>query len=233
MLIRNRERRWVIEKPVLIRISGFHTFVECRLDDLSMHGMKLTLPHLLPRDIPLAMEVQLEPEVRIHPEVWVVWHTRVSDEKNSYGLYFSKMDNVDREKLSSFCTRACLTQVCASHQHDPKGGNRMQSPAFEDKRIFERISSSVPVKVLDLHANREFDGMTYDVSAKGLGLELGSTLMPQSQVEIWLRINDRQDPLYTRGNVVWSRPEVAESARIGVHLDRADLMGVARFLRAT
>jgi hypothetical protein len=73
--------------------------------------------------------------------------------------------------------------------------------------------------------------MVQDVSAKGLGLVAGEALAPLTPLEMWLNIPDKGEPLYVRGEVAWSKKLAADQYRIGVNLERANLMGLSRVLR--
>lgn len=102
---------------------------------------------------------------------------------------------------------------------------------FNDHRIFARFAARFPLRLLDLNANKECDAMVQDVSAKGLGLVASEALAPLTPLEMWLNIPDKGEPLYARGEVVWSKRLDADQYRIGVNLERADLMGLSRVLR--
>lgn len=101
----------------------------------------------------------------------------------------------------------------------------------KDRRVFERFAAKLPARFFNLRHNRESTGYTQDVSAKGLGLVVQEELTPYTPLELWLDIPDKGDPLYTRGEVVWSSRMNSGSWRVGVNLDQADLMGMARILR--
>jgi hypothetical protein len=49
---------------------------------------------------------------------------------------------------------------------------------------------------------------------------------------MWLKVPDKGEPLYLRGEVVWSRLEEADKYHCGVNLEKADLMGISRVLRS-
>ena len=100
-----------------------------------------------------------------------------------------------------------------------------------DRRVFERICISLPLTLIDLDTNRELEARTCDVSAKGLGIVSNKSLASQDRLELWLHMPDEKDPLYTRGTVVWARPEEGGEQRIGVSLERAELMGMSRVFR--
>ena len=73
---------------------------------------------------------------------------------------------------------------------------------------------------------------TFDVSSKGLGLSTSHELESQANLEIWLDVPNSTDPLYTRGQVIWTRLAGTAGYRSGIELEKADLMGISRLLRA-
>jgi hypothetical protein len=103
---------------------------------------------------------------------------------------------------------------------------------YKDRRVFERFKTRLPVRFIDLKRNREGAAYTYDVSAKGLGLVSQVEVNPYTPMELWLDMPDKGEPLYTRGEVVWSTPITTNSWRVGINLERADLMGMSRALRS-
>ncbi|MDD5771147.1 MAG: PilZ domain-containing protein [Candidatus Omnitrophica bacterium] len=100
-----------------------------------------------------------------------------------------------------------------------------------DHRIFERFRKEFPARFIGLDG-REGVAQTFDVSAKGLGLSTRQELKPRSALEIWLDVPNSTEPLYTRGQVVWARSGEKEGYRIGIELEKAELMGISRLLRA-
>ena len=108
----------------------------------------------------------------------------------------------------------------------------MQIAESEDKRIFARFPVKLSMRFLDLLSNREVQAQAMDVSAKGIGFMSPTELKPLTPLELWLKVPDKGDPLYTRGEVVWSEMIGHDQYRTGVNLERADLMGISRVLRA-
>ncbi len=103
----------------------------------------------------------------------------------------------------------------------------------EDRRIFARIDSSFPVRFLNPADGSEGDAETTDFSANGLGLVTEGYIPRRTPLELWLSIPDYHAPLYTRGEVVWSsRSGERGQNRVGIRLERAELMGLARILWA-
>ncbi|MFH1202602.1 MAG: PilZ domain-containing protein, partial [Candidatus Omnitrophota bacterium] len=102
---------------------------------------------------------------------------------------------------------------------------------MDDRRVFARIDSRFPVRFLDSTSGQEGRADTIDISANGLGLLAQQNLSVRTPLEMWLDIPDQHEPLYTRGEVVWSGPfSEREGQRVGVRLEKAELMGLARIL---
>jgi hypothetical protein len=72
-------------------------------------------------------------------------------------------------------------------------------------------------------------GETTDISANGVGLVTNQEISSKTPLEMWLNIPDKHEPFYTRGRVMWADSGVGQR-RIGVRLDKAELMGLARVL---
>ena len=102
---------------------------------------------------------------------------------------------------------------------------------MEDKRIFQRFNVKFPARLLDLNSGIEMPAETSDISAKGIGLALKQELKVNTPLEAWLHVPDKGEPLYARGLSVWSRRDGEVGYRIGMDLERADLMGLSRILR--
>ena len=102
---------------------------------------------------------------------------------------------------------------------------------MEDRRIFERITARFPVRFLEAMEAKEGRGSTCDVSANGVSFVTNEDLAKNAALELWLEIPDSRGPLYTRGRVVWlDNTTVPGENRVGIRLERAELMGLARAL---
>jgi c-di-GMP-binding flagellar brake protein YcgR len=107
----------------------------------------------------------------------------------------------------------------------------MKNNNSTDRRIFARIPILLPLRFLTSGQDKESKAETIDVSANGIGLVSKKRLSPRSSLEMWLDLPNSQTPFYTRGEVVWSRASSeADKYRAGVHLERAELMGLAPVL---
>lgn len=103
---------------------------------------------------------------------------------------------------------------------------------MKDKRMFERISARFPLRFIDPSSGQKEGAQAVDISANGLGMITERDLNPQVPLEMWMHIPDKHEPLYTRGQVVWSE-ELGSSGqkRFGIVLEKAELMGISRVLR--
>ena len=107
----------------------------------------------------------------------------------------------------------------------------MQGENSADRRIFGRIPAKLPIRFLASGEDREFRGKTVDISANGIGLLSEEGLPLQAPLEIWLDLPNGRGPFYTRGEVVWSSAsDEAKRQRLGIRLEKAELMGLAPVL---
>ncbi len=234
MTDKRRISRWEINKPVKIKLKGAVAFAECFLKDINFKGLKIVLNLRFVVDSYIKFNLKLSEKYSLECEAWVAWH-KINEGRNiygqnTYGLYFTKLEDVDKEKIYKFVYEhvpEAISKGSPGTSIKKEGGGDM-----EDRRIFQRFNIRFPVKLLDLNSGREINAETSDVSAKGLGIWSKDALTPNTPLEAWLKIPDRGEPLYTRGNVVWSKPEGKGEYHLGIDLERADLMGLSRILRA-
>jgi hypothetical protein len=164
-------------------------------------------------------------------EAWVAWHKAI-EAGNIYGIYFTKINDADKEKIFQFLLRDFPEQVGQKWwKNTREGGAIMQVEKPADRRVFSRFPVQLPVRFLDPDSNQEGYATTCDVSAKGLGLVSKIKLNAHKALELWLDIPDNSVPLYARAEVVWSQATGNHEYRCGINLEKADLMGLARVLR--
>lgn len=232
MNIERRFVRWCVNKEARIKLEGAEKFCTCVINDLSYMGAKITLPMKLPPDTFLQLKLELCEGNELHVEAWVVWHKPI-DDYNTYGLYFTRIKDQDKENIYKYL-RGCIPGQIQKHRWEghidetEKGGSDM-----EDRRIFQRFSVGFPVRFIDLALGSEGSALAKDVSAKGVGLLSSNEIKANAPLELWLGILDKQEPLYTRGTVAWSKREPDGRYRAGVNLEKADLIGLSRILRAS
>lgn len=227
---RRRCIRWQIDRQAQVTLEAAPSPVACIIHDINFKGARIFLKEELSLDKPLKLNIELSREFNsFELEAWVAWHKTI-DGYNLYGLYFTKIKDLDKEKIYQFIREYFPEKINQQWWKDlsaEKGDEEMQ-----DRRIFARFPTEIPLRVLDMNRGREGQAQTQDISAKGIGLLTNEELSPHTPLEMWLEIPDKGEPLYTRGEVVWSKSQGADEYRVGVDLERADLMGISRVLRA-
>lgn len=226
---RRRFNRWQIDRQAKVKLEGAETFMDCTVKDIGLKGLMVSLGLKLHLDTFLKIILVLAEETILEPEVWVVWHKSV-DGHNLYGFYFSRIKDPDKEKIYQFIRKFYPEQLTkqwwAGLEPKEKGGE-----AMEDRRIFQRFKVQYPLRFLEAESGREGIANTRDISARGIGLITREQLTAPTALEMWLRVPDKGEPLYTRGKVAWSKPLSENEYQVGINLERPDLMDMARVLR--
>ena len=107
----------------------------------------------------------------------------------------------------------------------------MQNTEFEDRRIDQRIPAKFSLRFLVDHSNKEGLAQIQDVSANGIGLLTEEELQCHTTLEMRLQIPDKGELLYVRGEVVWLNMIEANKYRIGIKLEKMDLVDLMELLR--
>lgn len=222
--------RWQINQQARVRLEGTQAFANCHIKDINLKGLQISLVLKLPKDTSLRLSLFLAEGFILDIEAWVVWHKTIM-EANIYGLYFTRVKDQDKEKIYEFVRRYYSEQINRQWWQGIQGIREKGGEQMEDRRIFARLAAKFPLKYLEPKSGKEGQAQTQDISAKGIGLVTNEELNPQTPLEMWLEIPDKGEPLYTRGEVVWSKPRDVNEYRIGVNLEKADLMGLSRVLR--
>lgn len=111
-----------------------------------------------------------------------------------------------------------------------KGVGGIEGEKMEDRRVFARINTRFPLTFLDSSTGREGKADAVNISANGICFITNEKLFDRTPLEVWLGIPDEHSPLYVRGEVVWSKLSSEERQYVGMRLDNAELMGLARIL---
>ena len=220
--------RWHINQPAKIRLEGAVSDAQCHIVDINFKGMQVIFGIKLLLDSYINLRLILSPEVSLDVQVWVAWH-KVIDGQNTYGLYFSKITDGDKEKVYKFVYKNVPNKVLSGLFNAPLKVNEEQGQ--EDRRVFQRFNVKLPVKLLDSNTGDEISAEINDISAKGMGLRLNREVKVNTPIEAWVYFPDKGEPLYTRGVAVWSKLSGTAEYRLGVDLEKADLMGLSRVLR--
>jgi len=208
-------------------------FTNCLIYDITLRGLRVCLSDKMEVDTSVKFSLVLSEDCILENlEAWVVWHN-AADGNHFYGLYFTRISDPCKEKLYRFTRENFCEQINKQWWKDinkdidqQKGGEEM-----EDRRIFERMEMRLPLNFLNLDTGIEGQAHTQDLSAKGIGMIGDYRFEPKTPLEMWLNIPDKGEPLYLRGEVVWSKPQGVNEYRSGINLEKADLMGLSRVLR--
>lgn len=234
--------RWQVAKPIKLKLDGKDDFKDCLVKDINFKGMQVLLKEKLPLDSYLRILIVLTESYVLNIEAWIAWH-KAENEKNIYGIYFSKITDSDRQKIYQFISKDFPEELSRKWWSDDldkksatqilnKGGEYMQNHDSQDRRVFERFPVSFSARFLEVGSDVQVEARTFDISAKGVGLVARQELLRDTDLELWLDIPDQAGPLYARGKVAWSKEFEANEYRAGINLEKADLMGVSRALRA-
>ena len=223
--------RWPVNQHAALKIEPATKELFCQIKDINSRGAKITLNTKLPDDQALKLSLRLAENCTIEAEVWVAWR-KVINGINHYGFFFSKIQDADKDKIYKFIN---MYRTDSSKQKPWLGTVEVTTgkgdAEMNDNRIFERFQREFSARFIGLDG-KETQAQTFDVSAKGLGLSTSNELKSNTPLEIWLDVPNSTEPLYTRGQVIWSRLAGAVGYQSGIELERAELMGVSRLLRA-
>lgn len=224
---RRQNKRWRISWQSKIKLEGALTFIDCSISDLSFTGFKVALPPELPRDTFLKLNIMLGKDCLLEDiEVWMAWHKR-KESLNLYGFYFSRIKDADKEKIYKFIRNHFPKMLYSQWQE----GAIEEDKGIEDRRVFERFKAKLPLRFFNLSEAKQGQAITEDVSAKGVGLLAQEELRAGTALEMWVEVPDKGEPLYLRGEVVWSMPKRINNYLAGIKLEKANLMELSRLLR--
>ncbi|MDD2680017.1 MAG: PilZ domain-containing protein [Candidatus Omnitrophica bacterium] len=216
---RRKLPRWMVNREVRMKLEGQAREISCLIKDINFKGMQIALNFKLNVDSYINFSLALSYESSLNTRAWVAWHRQV-DGRDIYGLYFNKLTKEDEDKIYQFL------------YHNIQRGASEGGEKMEDRRIFQRFNYRLGARLLNLNNGNEMVAETSDVSAKGIGLVLRQEVPINTPLEAWLQIPDTGEPLYARGIAAWSKRDSENQYRIGMDLERADLMGLSRILRA-
>lgn len=221
--------RWQTDRQIKAKLEGRDSPSIYRLSDISLKGVKVSLNQHLPLQKLLKLKLVLSDEFTLDVEAWIIWHKNI-DGGHSYGLSFSKIKDRDRDKIYQFIRcfypEEINKQWWEDSRKDKDGGEKM-----DDRRIFARFTTQFPLRFLDINTGREGEGQALDISAKGISLLIDRELPTDISLEMWLKFPEKEESLYLRGDVIWVKRLEFDKYKIGVTLEKANLMGLSRFLR--
>lgn len=223
--------RYQVNQQAKLKLEQAVEEVFCQVKDINYKGIRVVLAAKLSQDTAFKLKLKLSDNCAFDAEVWVAW-TKVINGVNHYGLYFNRLRDVDKDKIYSFLNEYCYNEMRGKWWPNETllkkgGGNDMN-----DHRIFERFPVNIAARYFNPDTGKEGLAKIQDVSAKGLGLEVSEELRLNAALEIWLEKKNKSESLYTRGKVIWGRPEGGNNYKLGVELEKADLMGISQVFKS-
>lgn len=101
--------RWQIDRQAQVKLEAAPSSVACIIHDINFKGARISLKEELPLDKSLKLNIDLSREFSsFELEAWVAWHKTI-DGYNLYGLYFTKIKDLDNRD-SDHLTAASLVE---------------------------------------------------------------------------------------------------------------------------
>lgn len=229
---KRRFKRWLIDWQGKMKLAGAETFVPCDFSNLSFQGIQISTKLKLPKDICSDLKIVLSEDCVFEVEAKFVWHKAI-DVYNTYGLYFSKIRDFDKEKIYKFIYVNFPAQVQRQWWQEikpEKGGEQMSKANFIDRRMFDRFAVDFPALIKEKKTQMENYERCCDISAGGAGLLAKNKVIPNTRLELCLNISNGHAPYHSLGRVVWAKQVQENRWRLGLEFDRIDFMGLRRIL---
>lgn len=224
MRIQRRVVRWAVHKDAKVQAPGNETFVPAVIHDISLKGMRVALDDLLPTRIGFLLTAVLPDQEKIECDAWAVWR-REAGARRYYGLYFTRLNDTDKEKICRFIRREYPQSLNTDLQ-----GPVLDQGHVSDRHFSQRFRLACPVEVTDRACGVAATGETVDFSSNGIGLCLQNSIEPGREVLIQLSLPHQTNPLPSTGTVMWSNL-TPRGFRVGIRLDHDDLIGLPQLLR--
>jgi c-di-GMP-binding flagellar brake protein YcgR len=102
--------RWQVNNLVSVKLQGQDHPLECKIEDVSLKGLRIHSPQELKKDSILALSIALDNELSLNIEASIAWNnTQGAD--NIYGFYFTKIKDIDKENIYRYVYRNFPEQI--------------------------------------------------------------------------------------------------------------------------
>jgi len=103
--------------------------------------------------------------------------------------------------------------------------------ASGDRRLFARFGAELSLKYSNSDPKVQIKARIRDLCAKGLGMLTDKVLAPDTHLDIWLKMPDNGEEIFTKGKVIWSERIEPNKYRVGIELEEPELMVISIILR--
>lgn len=107
---RRRLIRWNVNKEINVRLEGQERPFLCIVEDVNIRGLKIYSRQQLAEKDNIAMSVDFGQDFALDIEAAVAWR-RSLGAGYVYGLYFTKIKDMDKERLNRFIFKCCSEQM--------------------------------------------------------------------------------------------------------------------------
>ncbi|MCX7927152.1 MAG: PilZ domain-containing protein [Candidatus Omnitrophica bacterium] len=89
----------------------------------------------------------------------------------------------------------------------------------KERRTFRRLNCNLPLRLIDTKRIALRRGVCCDISANGLGVITKRVMVRKAIVDIWVMLQENQQPIYRQGTIVWQKKIAPAQFRIGIKLE--------------
>ena len=102
--------RWQINRSARLKFKGMDNSIDCQVKDINQKGMQVIVGEgLASENLPLCLDIELDNGYVLDAQAAIAWHAD-SGVDNTYGLYFTRLRDADREKIYQLIRTYCPEQ---------------------------------------------------------------------------------------------------------------------------
>jgi len=99
----------------------------------------------------------------------------------------------------------------------------------EDRRVFTRLTSRMPMRYKNLDTGITEQAFTRDISGSGLRFITSERVAKRNDsLEMWIEAPSSPDPVNIKGRVVWLKEVGMDVWDMGIHFSRARLLNISK-----
>jgi c-di-GMP-binding flagellar brake protein YcgR len=98
---RRCEPRWTVNQQAQLQIEDHPNYIPCTVEDISSRGMCISLGKHLFAEAFSNINIILGDALAFNTGAHVAWEEE-EEGKNTYGLFFNRIDDLDKEKVTQY-----------------------------------------------------------------------------------------------------------------------------------